>query len=69
MSNINEFIDYVKVIFGKQKHEKHMIEYDYVDTFNYEEMQLIFKHKIGIFSFPLFCIRFVENYLKKKMKL
>jgi len=66
--NDNEkFVNHLKLLFKKDKNESQLVTYDNIDTFNYDEVKMILKAKIGIFTFPQLCIKFVGDLLKKKL--
>jgi len=69
ITSFDQFATHAKSMFKKKKQDRPVIEYDYIDTFNYQEFVKSLKNKIGIFIFPLMGINFVGSYLGKKVKL
>lgn len=69
IKSVGEFINHFKAIFMRNSPQRPQIEYDYIDTFNYEEARLILKNKIGIFTFPLMLIDFIRSYLAGKVNV
>jgi len=67
VDSVEEFLNHAKSMFKKKKQDRPVIEYDYIDTFNYQEFCKSLKNKIGIFIFPLMGINFVGSYLNKKV--
>ena len=69
IKSFQQFKEHVRLMFKKKKQERPVIEYDYINTFNYQEICNTFKHKLGIFTFPLMGKNFIGSYLNKKLKL
>jgi len=69
IKTFQQFQDHVKMMFKKKKQERPVIEYDYISTFNYQEVCQAFRRKWGIFTFPLMAKNFLGSYLGKKINI
>ena len=70
INSLTQFLQHLRLLFArKKKQETSGIDYDYIDTFNYEETKVVSRNKIGIFTFPLVGIDFVATYLNNKFRI